>query len=104
MIFWMLVDRDRCGSPITGIFWSRFTSPAKVNAMDQRARAPLSTCDIMVLWTQLSPAKVYVKRDKSRSETEFTGSGSLWGSVAIGKTARKLGIFWPLEAHLIDSR
>lgn len=48
-------------------------------------------------------AEVRVKRDKSRSETDFGVLGSLWGSVAIGKTARKLGIFWPREAHLIDS-
>ncbi len=29
--------------------------------------------------------------------------GSLWGSGATGKTARKLGVFWPRETHLIDS-
>lgn len=44
-----------------------------------------------------------MKRDESQSETDFEVFGSLWGSVAAGKTARKLGIFRPLEAHLIDS-
>ena len=47
-------------------------------------------------------AEVRVKRDESRSETDFEVFGSLWGSVATGKTAWKLGIFWPREAHLID--
>jgi hypothetical protein len=47
-------------------------------------------------------AEVRVKRDGSRSETDFEVFGSLWGSVATGKTAWKLGIFWPREAHLID--
>jgi len=44
-----------------------------------------------------------VKRDKSRSETDFGVFGNLWGLGAIGKTARKLGIFWPQKAHPIDS-
>lgn len=48
--------------------------------------------------------EVRVKRDESRSETDFVVFGSLWGSVATGKTARKLGIFWAREAHLVDSR
>jgi len=48
-------------------------------------------------------AEVRVKRDKSRSETDFGVFGSLYGSVAIAKTARKLGIFWPQKTHLIDS-
>jgi len=48
--------------------------------------------------------EVRVKRDKSQSETDFGVFGSLWGSLAIGKTARKLGIFWPHEAHLIHAR
>lgn len=39
--------------------------------------------------------EVRVKRDESRSETDFGGSGSLRGSIAISKTARKLGIFCP---------
>lgn len=47
--------------------------------------------------------EVRAKRDKSQSETDFGVSVSLWGSIATGKTARKLGIFWRLEAHLIDS-
>jgi hypothetical protein len=38
-------------------------------------------------------AEVRVKRDKSRSETDFGVSSSLWGSVTNGKTARKLGLF-----------
>ncbi len=48
--------------------------------------------------------EVRAKRDKSQSETDFGRPGSLWGSVAISKMARKLGIFWPREAHLMDSR
>lgn len=45
-----------------------------------------------------------MKGDKKPSETEFGRIGSLWGLGANGKMARKLGIFWPREAHLIDSR
>ncbi len=45
-----------------------------------------------------------MKRDQSRSETDFGGSGSLRGSDGIAKTARKLGIFGPSKGHLIDSQ
>ena len=45
-----------------------------------------------------------MKRDKSRSETDFGGSGSLRGSGGIAKPARKLGIFAPSKGHLIDSQ
>jgi len=47
---------------------------------------------------------VRVKRDKSRLETNLGSPSSLWGSVATGKSARKLGILWPSEAYLIGSR
>lgn len=47
--------------------------------------------------------EVRVKRDESRSETDFVISDSLRGSGGVAKTPRKLGIFWPREAHLIDS-
>ena len=36
-----------------------------------------------------------------RSETALAEFSSLWGSDGVGKTARKLGIFWPRKAHLI---
>ena len=57
----------------------------------------------MVFSTRTFSAVVRVKRDKSRSETDFVDFGSLRGSVEDSKTARKLGIFRPREAHLIDS-
>jgi hypothetical protein len=47
--------------------------------------------------------EVRVKRDESQSETDVAVFGSLEGSVATGKTARKLGIFQPYEGHLIAS-
>jgi len=39
--------------------------------------------------------EVRVKRDERPTETGFGRIGSLWGSGANGKTARKLGIFSP---------
>ena len=48
--------------------------------------------------------EVRVKRDKSPSETDFGIFSSLRGSVATGKTSRKLGIFAPSKGHLIDSQ
>jgi len=57
----------------------------------------------MVFSNRTFSNEVRVKRDKSRSETDFAVLASLRGSVGNSKTPQKLGIFWPREAHLIDS-
>jgi hypothetical protein len=78
-------------------------SPAEIRHKRYRTFDHQKRLKSATFWTDTGSCEVSVKRDKSRSETDFGGFGSLSGFGASRKTAQKLGIFSLPQGHLIDS-